>query len=87
MEGEGEATSEKMAFAHTFDGRVSAVVGTHTHIPTADEQILPQGKWPDEEFDWLIQLRYDENGHLLNSQRINENLTPGAPAKPPPPAP
>lgn len=39
----GEATSEKMAFAHTFDGRVSAVVGTHTHVPTADEQILPQG--------------------------------------------
>jgi metallophosphoesterase (TIGR00282 family) len=39
----GEATSEKMAFAHTFDGRVSAVVGTHTHIPTADEQILPSG--------------------------------------------
>lgn len=38
-----EATSEKMAFAHCFDGRVSAVVGTHTHVPTADEQILPQG--------------------------------------------
>jgi metallophosphoesterase (TIGR00282 family) len=39
----GEATSEKMAFAHSFDGRVSAVIGTHTHIPTADEQILPNG--------------------------------------------
>jgi 2',3'-cyclic-nucleotide 2'-phosphodiesterase len=39
----GEATSEKMALAHVFDGRVSAVVGTHTHIPTADEQILPKG--------------------------------------------
>ena len=51
------------------------------------KQILPNGKWPDEEIDWLIQLRYDENGHLLNRQRINENLTPGAPAKPPPPAP
>jgi metallophosphoesterase (TIGR00282 family) len=38
-----EATSEKMAFAHAFDGRVSAVVGTHTHIPTADHQILPGG--------------------------------------------
>ena len=32
-----------MAFAHAFDGRVSAVVGTHTHIPTADHQILPGG--------------------------------------------
>ncbi|HUY68216.1 MAG TPA: TIGR00282 family metallophosphoesterase [Alphaproteobacteria bacterium] len=38
-----EASSEKMAFAHFCDGRVSAVIGTHTHIPTADEQILPRG--------------------------------------------
>ena len=39
----GEASSEKMAFAHFLDGRVSAVVGTHTHIPTADAMILPGG--------------------------------------------
>jgi calcineurin-like phosphoesterase len=39
----GEATSEKMALAHAFDGRVSAVVGTHTHVPTADYQVLPGG--------------------------------------------
>jgi metallophosphoesterase (TIGR00282 family) len=39
----GEASSEKMAFAHVFDGRVSAVIGTHTHIPTADDQIFPKG--------------------------------------------
>ncbi len=39
----GEATSEKMAFAHFLDGRVSVVVGTHTHVPTADPQILPGG--------------------------------------------
>ncbi|HQS83688.1 MAG: metallophosphoesterase [Alphaproteobacteria bacterium 16-39-46] len=38
-----EATSEKMALAHYLDGRVTAVVGTHTHIPTADEQIFPLG--------------------------------------------
>lgn len=38
-----ETTSEKMAMAHFLDGRVSAVVGTHTHIPTADAQILPGG--------------------------------------------
>ncbi len=38
-----EATSEKQAFAHYFDGRVSCVVGTHTHAPTADERILPGG--------------------------------------------
>lgn len=39
----GEATSEKQAFARYVDGRVSAVVGTHTHVQTADEQILPAG--------------------------------------------
>ncbi len=39
----GEACSEKMAMAYYCDGRASLVVGTHTHIPTADAQILPQG--------------------------------------------
>ena len=38
-----EATSEKLSFAHSFDGTVSLVVGTHTHVPTADHQILPGG--------------------------------------------
>jgi metallophosphoesterase (TIGR00282 family) len=38
-----EASSEKMAFGHAFDGRVSAVVGTHTHTPTADHQVFPRG--------------------------------------------
>lgn len=38
-----EATSEKMAFGHFCDGRASLVVGTHTHVPTGDCQILPSG--------------------------------------------
>src|SRR5262245_18712888 len=38
-----EATSEKQAIGYFVDGRASAVVGTHTHVPTADEQILPHG--------------------------------------------
>lgn len=38
-----EASSEKMCFAHFVDGRVSAVVGTHTHVPTSDHQILDGG--------------------------------------------
>ena len=38
-----EASSEKMAMGHFCDGRASLVVGTHTHIPTADAQILPGG--------------------------------------------
>jgi 2',3'-cyclic-nucleotide 2'-phosphodiesterase len=39
----GEATSEKMSMGHFCDGRVSAVIGTHSHVPTADAQILPKG--------------------------------------------
>ncbi len=38
-----ETTSEKMAMGYFLDGEVSAVVGTHTHVQTADEQILPKG--------------------------------------------
>ncbi len=38
-----EATSEKVAIGWHLDGRVTAVVGTHTHIPTADERVLPGG--------------------------------------------
>ena len=38
-----EATSEKAALAHFMDGKVAAVVGTHTHVQTADEKILPGG--------------------------------------------
>jgi metallophosphoesterase (TIGR00282 family) len=38
-----EATSEKIAMGRFLDGRVSAVIGTHTHVATADEQILPNG--------------------------------------------
>ncbi|MDD4714937.1 MAG: TIGR00282 family metallophosphoesterase [Oscillospiraceae bacterium] len=38
-----EATSEKLAMGHYLDGRVAAVWGTHTHVPTADGQVLPKG--------------------------------------------
>ncbi len=38
-----EATSEKVAMGWHLDGKVSAVVGTHTHVPTADERVLPKG--------------------------------------------
>lgn len=38
-----EATSEKQAMCHHVDGRVSAVIGTHTHVPTADQRIFPKG--------------------------------------------
>ncbi len=38
-----EATSEKMSFGHSFDGQASLIVGTHTHVPSADHQIMPGG--------------------------------------------
>ena len=38
-----EATSEKLALAYYLDGRVSAIWGTHTHVPTADEEVFPKG--------------------------------------------
>lgn len=38
-----EATSEKIAFAHYLDGKATAIVGTHTHVPTADERVMPNG--------------------------------------------
>lgn len=38
-----EATSEKLAIANYFDGRINVIVGTHTHVQTADERILPKG--------------------------------------------
>lgn len=43
VDAHGEATSEKIALARMMDGQVSAVVGTHTHVQTADEQIFPGG--------------------------------------------
>ena len=39
----GEITSEKMAMGHLFDGKVTMVVGTHTHVPTSDHRIMEKG--------------------------------------------
>jgi 2',3'-cyclic-nucleotide 2'-phosphodiesterase / phosphoenolpyruvate phosphatase len=43
LEVHAEATSEKYALGHHYDGRVSAILGTHTHVPTADAGFLPKG--------------------------------------------
>ncbi|MFX6846207.1 YmdB family metallophosphoesterase, partial [Acinetobacter baumannii] len=43
VEVHAEASSEKMALAHYLDGRVTAVLGTHTHVPTLDAMRLPKG--------------------------------------------
>ena len=43
MDIHAEATGEKLAIAHAFDGRINIIFGTHTHVPTADLQVLPRG--------------------------------------------
>ena len=39
-------------------------------------QVIPKSKWPDDVFGWLIQLRYDSAGNLIEAKRINEHLLP-----------
>ena len=73
----GEASSEKQAMGRYLDGRVSAVVGTHTHVPTADERILPNGTAYQTDvgmsgaYDSVIGFRPDEALHrfLFNTPR------------------
>jgi metallophosphoesterase (TIGR00282 family) len=73
----GEATSEKQAMGRYLDGRVSVVVGTHTHVPTADERILPNGTAFQTDvgmtgaYDSVIGFRPDEALHrfLMNTPR------------------
>jgi len=43
VDAHAEATADKYLLAHHLKGRVSAVLGTHTHVPTADEQVFPEG--------------------------------------------
>lgn len=70
-----EATSEKQAMGRYLDGRVSAVFGTHTHVPTADERILPKGTGFQTDvgmtgaYDSVIGFREDEALHrfLMNT--------------------
>jgi hypothetical protein len=65
-------------------GKAILIAWHHGQIPSllralgADpNQVIPKSKWPDDVFGWLIQLRYDSNGHLIETRRINENLPPG----------
>lgn len=78
----GEATSEKMAFAHYFDGRVSAVVGTHTHMPTADGQVFPGGTGFQSDagmtgdYDSVIGVRKDISIHRFVKKTPTERMVP-----------
>ncbi|MGH9456123.1 MAG: TIGR00282 family metallophosphoesterase [Thermoanaerobaculia bacterium] len=75
-----EASSEKQAMGRFLDGRVSVVVGTHTHVPTADERILPNGTAFQTDvgmtgpYDSIIGFRPDEilEKFLMNTPRKME---------------
>jgi hypothetical protein len=64
-------------------GKAILIAWHHGEIPAlldalgADSnQVLPNAKWPEDVFGWVIQLRYDQNGQLIEARRINENLLP-----------
>lgn len=78
----GEATSEKMAMGHYLDGRVSLVVGTHTHVPTADLQILPGGTGYQTDagmcgdYDSVIGMKKEPVLARFTSKLPGERMTP-----------
>lgn len=78
----GEATSEKMAFGHYLDGRISAVVGTHTHMPTADCQIFPAGTGYQSDagmtgdYDSVIGVRKEISIHRFVKHTPSERMVP-----------
>ncbi len=77
-----EAASEKMAFAHRFDGSVSAVIGTHTHVPTADARILPGGTaymtdvGMTGDYDSIVGIRKDSYLQHLSADPQKQKLIP-----------
>ncbi len=78
----GEATSEKMAMAHYLDGKISAVVGTHTHIPTADCQIFDGGTafqadaGMTGDYNSVIGVRKDIPIHRFTRKTPTERMVP-----------
>lgn len=78
-----EATSEKMALAQYLNGRVSAVVGTHTHMPTADAQILSKGTAYQTDagmtgdYDTVIGMKYEVPIQRFTKSFSTEKLSPG----------
>lgn len=78
----GEATSEKMAMGQFCDGRASLVVGTHSHVPTADAQIFPGGTAYQTDagmcgdYDSIIGMKKDEPLHRFRVKVSNERFSP-----------
>ncbi|MDQ6701959.1 MAG: TIGR00282 family metallophosphoesterase [Pseudomonadota bacterium] len=79
-----EASSEKQAFAHFVDGRVSLVAGTHTHVPAADHQILPNGTafvtdaGMTGDYDSVIGMEKDEPVRRFTTKLPSERFEPAS---------
>lgn len=79
-----ETTSEKVAMGHFADGRTSLVVGTHTHIPTADHQVLPGGTAYQTDagmcgdYDSVIGMEKDEPLHRFLTKVPSGRFTPAS---------
>ena len=77
-----EATSEKMAMGHFADGRASLVVGTHSHVPTADTMILPGGTAYQTDagmcgdYDSVIGMDKEEPLHRFTTKMASGRFTP-----------
>jgi metallophosphoesterase (TIGR00282 family) len=77
-----EASSEKQALAAAFDGRVTCVIGTHTHVPTSDARVLPQGTayMTDAgmcgDYDSIIGMEKDEPVHRFTTRIPSGRFTP-----------
>lgn len=78
----GEASSEKMAMAHYLDGRISVVVGTHTHCPTADVQIFDGGTAYQTDagmtgdYNSVIGMKREVPIHRFTRKMASERLSP-----------
>ncbi len=79
-----EATSEKYSMGHYLDGRVSLIVGTHTHVPTADDQILSHGAGfiadlgMTGDYDSVIGMEKSEPLHRFVSKMPGGRFSPAA---------
>jgi hypothetical protein len=87
-----EVLADKLRGA-TYRGKTILICWHHGHIAgllqalgATPSRLLPEGKWPENVYGWLIELRYDQEGRLKESAVINENLAPADAESPPPPA-
>jgi hypothetical protein len=84
--GNNDSTELAADLRANHQGKVILICWRHPYVPDLlralganPEELLPRGKWPGAVYDWVILLRYDQEGHLIpgSARRINEHLMPG----------